>query len=380
MDLSSKNTKKVLFYISFTLILMWALDNIGGLIAILTRILSVLSPFLVGIGIAFLFNRPMIFIEDKLFNKGILKKVKDSWKRPLSYSITLFLFLLLIFVFLFLVIPELVVTIEDLGERIPLYIDSLEELAQDKTPEDFSLVKRLEAVDWDGLKEKLIHIVKDSWKGWAGNTFSFVSTVIGKLVTFGLAFVFSAYALLEKEKLIVQIKKLVLAYLPRKSAERVFHIGDLSNEAFIGFISGKLRESLVIVVLFFITMKILKFPYALMISMLIAILTLIPWIGAFIGFGLGFLLILVVDTKMAFWFIILFVALYQIEGNLIYHFVVGKASNLSSIWIFVAGIIGGSVGGLAGILLSIPIFSVLYTLLNESINRRLKAKGIKKIE
>lgn len=148
----------------------------------------------------------------------------------------------------------------------------------------------------------------------------------------------------------------------------------MSDEAFSGFVNGKLRESVVIIVLFFIVMQIFGFPYPLLISTMIGILTLIPWIGAFISFGLGFLLILVIKVKTSIWFIVLFTVLYQIEGNFIYPIVVGKASNLASIWIFVAGIIGGSIGGFAGIVLGIPIFSILFTLLKENVNHRLEKK------
>lgn len=158
------------------------------------------------------------------------------------------------------------------------------------------------------------------------------------------------------------------------------HIGHLANDAFSGFLNGKLREVFVLIGLFAATMKLLNFPYALTISVLIGTLTLIPWFGVFIGFTIGFLLILAVNVKLAFWFLVIFIVIYQIEGNLIYPIVVGQASGLSSIWIFVAGTLGAKIGGIAGLVLSIPIFSVIYALVSEATQRRLKQKNIKNID
>lgn len=142
------------------------------------------------------------------------------------------------------------------------------------------------------------------------------------------------------------------------------------------FFNGKLREAFVIIILFAVHMKIFQFPYALTISVLIGTLTLIPWFGIFIDFMIGFFLILAVEVKMALWFLVIFITIYQLEGNFIYPIVVGKDSGLSSIWIFVGGTLGAQVGGIVGLVLSIPIFSVVYALIADSVNRRLKRKEL----
>lgn len=374
MDYKPRSMKKLMVLITFGVVLIWFFYNLGKILGFAGDIIRILSPFIIGLGIAFLFNKPMMFIENKLFSN-----VKDSFRRPLSYSITLILFILLVFIILFLVIPELINTVEELGDEIPKYLLNLESFLQEKFKAKNRIIESAKSLDWSNLQSKSISFLEDSWKKWVKDSFSFASSLIGGLLTFGLAFVFSAYSLLEKEKLLFQSKKLILASFPRKISSKIFYIGKLFNEAFSGFISGKLRESLVIIVLFFTLMTLFKFPYPLLISIMIGVLTLIPWFGAFIGFFLGFILIFVIDRKMAFWFIVLFLALYQIEGNFIYPIVVGKASDLSSIWIFVAGVIGGSIGGLVGILLSIPIFSVLASLLSEWIDNRLDLKGISNI-
>ena len=201
-------------------------------------------------------------------------------------------------------------------------------------------------------------------------------SIVSGLIDLALAFVFSIYVLFQKEKLARQMKKLILALSPKKVAEKIFYIAELSNRTFSSFLHGQLLEAVILGSLFFIAMTIFRFPYPLMISVTIAVTSIIPIFGAFIGAFIGAFLLLVIDYKMAFWFIIMFLIIQQIEGNLIYPHVVGKAAGLPSIWILVAVTVGGSLMGVLGILLFIPIFSIVYTLLSEYVNNRLKEKKI----
>src|SRR5699024_3304457 len=215
MDLKSKEMKRALFLISFAIILMWVLDNFSMFLDIGSRILTILSPFIIGIIIAFLFNRPMEFIERYLFGeKGLFKNAKKGLKRPVSYSITLILFIVIIFIMLFMVIPELVDTVEDLGSNMPLYIEKVGGFFEGKVEGNTEIVEKIGELNWNKIQEDAISFLKRNSRDWLDSSFSFASSVVGSLFTFGLAFVFSAYVLLEKEKLILQTKKVILAYFP----------------------------------------------------------------------------------------------------------------------------------------------------------------------
>ena len=124
-------------------------------------------------------------------------------------------------------------------------------------------------------------------------------------------------------------------------------------------------------------MTILKMPYALLVGCLIAVTALIPIVGAFIGCAVGAFLILMVSPVQALFFLIMFLVLQQVEGNLIYPHVVGNSVGLPSIWVLAAVSIGGSLLGVMGMLIFIPLVSVLYTLFREFVYKRLKEKGIK---
>lgn len=379
MDLDSEFVKKALFLISFTIILIFILFNIVTVIDILGRFISIMSPFILGLVIAFIFNGPMRFIENKILgNKGIFKKLSPGLKRVISYLVTLIIVVFTFALISFIIIPELINTLQDLGSKSSIYIEKVQELITRIFEDNSQLVEwaNLVEFDWKQIQNNFIEFIKNGIIGVLESTLNISMTIVSGTVTFALAFVFSIYVLFQKEKLIRQMKKLILAICNKNVAEKIFYISSLSNRVFSSFLYGQVMEAIILGTLFFITMSIFNFPYALMISVTIAFTSIIPIFGAFVGAAIGVFLIIVIDAKMAFWFVILFLIIQQIEGNLIYPFVAGKASGLPSIWILVAVTVGGSLMGVLGILLFIPIFSILHTLLSEYVNARLRDKEI----
>jgi predicted PurR-regulated permease PerM len=208
------------------------------------------------------------------------------------------------------------------------------------------------------------------------STFSTAFSIFGGMIDFFLGFIFSIYILAEKEKLGSQIRKLMYAYLPEKVVSKILSVCSLSERTFSRFLSGQCLEAFILGSMFFIVMVIFQFPYALLISVLIGFTALIPIFGAFIGCVIGAFLILMVNPLTALLFILMFVILQQIEGNFIYPRVVGGSIGLPSMWVLVAVTVGGSTMGIAGMLIFIPMFSVLYTLLREAVNRRLVLRKV----
>lgn len=379
MELNSRSFKNVIFLISFAIILMFLLENIKELGDFFRRILSVISPFIIGASIAFIMNNPMMFIQRTFFGeKSPLGKIKKSLIRPLSYIITFVIFIATILIVLLIIIPELVTTIQELAIKLPDYWKNIQVIVVKKLIDNPQIIDWIDNIniDWVSIEQGVISFFHRSALDWVGNTFSFATSLLGNIVTFIIAFIFSIYILLQKETLARQLKKVILAFTSEKVTQKIFYIGNLSNQAFSNFISGQLLEAGIIGLLFLVAMVIFGFPYALMISLTIGVTALIPIVGAFIGCIIGAFLILVESPIKALWFVIMFLIIQQIEGNLIYPHVVGKASGLPSIWILVAVTVGGSLMGILGILLFIPIGSILYTLLRESVNYRLKIKKI----
>ena len=199
-------------------------------------------------------------------------------------------------------------------------------------------------------------------------------SIISGVASFFISFVFACYILVQKEKLGKQVKKLMRAFMPEDWNNIFLALGSVVNKSFTNFFTGQCLEAVILGLMFLITMAIFRLPYALLISVLIAFTALIPIFGAFIGCGVGALLIFMVSPMKALIFIIMFLVLQQIEGNFIYPHVVGNSVGLPSIWVLVAVSVGGSLMGLAGMLIFIPLTAVVYTMLRGIVNRRLGLK------
>ncbi len=377
MEMKTIPMKKAIFFIVFAIFIWWLFENFKFVGSGLNLLLEILAPFIIGLGIAFILNKPMSFIEEKLFaKKGLFKGKLSKYKRPISLSITLILFIFVIAVVLILVIPNLIEAGGQIAEKVPKYLENLQEYIKNSSIKYSEINNQIQKINFEDISNSLLSFIKGGFSNWIGTTFTVVSSAIGGFVSTGIGLVFAVYFLLQKEDLSISIKKLIYAVFPLKVSNRIIYIGKITRKSFSEFLTGQTLDALALGVLFFISMMIFSFPYALMISVIITFSALIPILGSFIGLVIGAFLIFVEDPTMAGFFIILFLVLQQIEGNLIYPKVVGKASGLSPVWILAAVTIGGSVMGILGIILFVPLFSVIQKLLKEYTDRKLKEKNI----
>lgn len=382
MELNKKNIKKILAIISFAIVLYWGLQNLSEVTGFISTMLGFVSPFIMGLCIAFIINVPMKVIEKRLFSFKAMStsKVIQVLKRPLSMVLTIILIAAIIIIVFFLIIPELVNTISIINRGIPSFMVQVQEWLNtfaSEHPEITSWVTAQE-LDWKSISDKIFNFLRNGATSILGSTFNIATSVFSVVFNFILGFVFAIYVLFQKEQLIQQTKRVLYAYLPEPRADKVVSISTLSNRIFSNFLTGQGTEAVILGVLFFIGMSIFQFPYALMISVLIGFTSLIPLVGAFIGCTVGAFLILVTDPMKALWFIVFFLVLQQIEGNLIYPRVVGNSIGLPGIWVLVAVAVGGSMYGIIGMLLGVPLSSIMYALLRESVGIKLEAKRISK--
>lgn len=380
MDLNKENMKKIRSLIFFTALVFIALWNYRVLYRGVQFLGHVIFPFALGGAIAFVLNVPMRFLEEKMFHNTKLGKKKWGQKmaRPLSFILTVLLVVGIIGIVVFVVVPELGNTILNIGKTLQEFIPQVQEWAVklfDDNPELVAQIQRLE-FEWDKILGSLMDFLKNGAGSVLDTTFAAAKSIVSGVSTFFIAFVFSCYVLLQKEKLSVQVRKLMYAFLPHDWTEILIALGSVTYKTFSNFLTGQCLEAVILGCMFFIAMTIFRLPYALLIAVLIAFTALIPIFGAFIGCGIGALLIFMVSPMQALIFVIMFLVLQQIEGNFIYPHVVGNSVGLPSIWVLVAVSMGASLMGIVGMLIFIPIVSVVYTLLRGIVNRRLKEKKI----
>ena len=379
MDLNKENMRKIKELIVFTIVILIALWKYTLVVDFLGFILNIIFPFLLGGAIAFILNVPMSFLESKIFgNKNIEGRPAQKFARPCSLTLTILGVIDIIALVMFVVIPQLGSTFVGLGKTIqdftPVAMAWIEELFHNNQEimallEDFNM-------DWDKILDGFAAFFKNGAGSVLDTTMSAAKSIISSVTTFFIAFVFSCYILLQKEKLRVQVQKIFYAYLPKKIVEKVLDICSLTYRTFASFLAGQCVEALILGMMFLVTMWILRLPYALLVGVLIAFTALIPIFGAFIGCIVGAFLILMVNPIKAITFVAMFLVLQQVEGNLIYPKVVGNSVGLPSIWVLAAVSIGGSLMGVVGMLVFIPLVSVIYILFRGDVYKRLEKKGI----
>lgn len=361
--------------IAFGILLYCGMEHFDVVIGAVDFVLGIVMPFLVGGAIAFVINVPMKSIERHLFAKnGKLAK----WRRPVAYLLTLALVIGIITLALVVVIPELGNTISMIVQQVPVAVKAVQKWLTDLPDSYPALAPAVTElnIDWSSLADSIVTFVQNFAAGVVSSGVGIFSGIVSGVVTFVIAFTFSIYVLFQKERLARQAKQILYAVFPEKATEKILSVAALSNQVFSSFLSGQCVEAVILGTLFVITMSILGMPYAMLTGIVIAITALIPIFGAFIGCVIGMLLIVMVDPVQAVWFLVLFLVLQQIEGNLIYPHVVGSSVGLPSIWVLVAVTVGGNMFGILGILVFIPLCSVLYALFAMFVKKRLREREI----
>lgn len=380
MELNQENIRKIKEIILFTAVIIVCLWKYETVLDILFFLLNILTPFILGGAIAFVLNVPMNFVQRHLFDEERIKKSKVLQKlaRPVSMILVLIAVFGIVAIVMFILIPQLGETFANLGRSIQAFIPQIQEWAArlfNDNKEIMDMVNNLE-FDWNRIMDTGINFFKNGAGSVVNSTITAAKSIVSGLTTFFIAFVFAIYILLQKEKLGVQAKKVLFAFVRRGRAEATVEVLSLTYNTFSSFLTGQCVEAVILGSMFAVSMTILKLPYALLVGVLIAFTALIPIFGAFIGCGVGAFLIFMVDPMKALIFVVLFLVLQQIEGNLIYPHVVGNSVGLPSIWVLAAVSIGGSLMGVVGMLIFIPIVSVVYALFREIVYLKLKKNQI----
>ena len=384
VELNKENIKKIRWLIAFAVILYVGVQHLDVVLKYVNVLWGLLLPFVIGGAMAFVLNVPMAFIERHLFGKarekeGKAGKAANRLARPVSLVLSIVLVVLVVLVVVLVVAPELGRTLVSVVKKVEEDIPLLQKWLTDTFQSDSEIVKWASTIEIDPQKsiDSIISVLKNGADNLVSSTITVTMGLVSMAVNFAIGFVFACYVLLQKERLGKQVLKAAYAILPVKIVEYLGHVCTLASKVFASFITGQCIEAVILGSMFFVSMTIGRFPYAMLIGVLISFTALIPVFGGIIGCWVGFFLILMVSPLKAFTFLALFVILQQIEGNLIYPHVVGNSVGLPAIWVLVAVTLGGNLMGIVGMLIFIPLVSVLYTLFREWVYERLDKKKVK---
>ena len=381
MSQNRRSNKEIMLLIIFTAVVCLGVLNFSALVELVKNFIGMIKPFLTGAGIAFVLNIPMKFTEEKWLSR-MPEKLQKS-KRTIGIVLSLLFFAAVIGFVIVSVIPQMGRTLNQLAQKIPVFFNNVftqAEIILADNPQALEFLNELEydKVNWNGFLSKAAAFLKSGVGSILTSTVSVAGNVFGSIINGIISFIFAIYVLSQKEKLKDQAYRLVKAYFKDKTQKKIVYVIKLLYRNFSKFFTGQCVEAVILGTLFVIAMTIFRMPYAFMIGVLIAFTALIPLVGAFIGCFIGAFFILVDTPIKALWFIVMFLVIQQIEGNLIYPKVVGNSVGLPSLWVLVAVTLGSSMMGVLGMLIFIPLFSTVYTLLKEDVNKRNsnKAKAV----
>lgn len=375
MEIKINNKRTIVELIVIAVLLFWAVNHFEVVRSVFRYGMGILAPVIAGCGIAFVLNVPMRAIE-RLLGKN--RKIPGKFVRVMAVVLTL-LAAALVLTFVFAaIIPEMVRMVSVLNKGIPKLFDKTNVLWQELMEQYPAITTYFSDIEfnWSKVVESVVEFLRNGVSNIVASTWGVATSVIGAVSSVVIGFIIALYILLRKETLCRQTKKVLYAYLPEEVVKNMLRIAKLANRTFSGFISSQCMEAVIFGCLTYVAMLIFRFPYASSVSVFMGFTALIPVVGAFVGTGLGALLILVENPIRAVWFVIMIMILQQFDNNLIYPRVVGTSVGLPGMWVLIAVTLGGSLMGVAGMLIFVPLVSVLYQLFSENINAQLKKKKI----
>ena len=371
MELNSKNIKKILLIIFFGALIFTVFQNLSAVAFGITKVVSTFSPIIAALCIAFVLNILLTALETKVFAfmGRSKKKFLVKLKRPLCLVLTYLIALGIVSLIILVIIPDVIDTISYLAEKMPGFVLEVKNWTE-------NLLNRFNieqanlpdiTINWKSAANTVIGWISGSSEKIVDSAVNITTSVFSGVFDTLFSFVISIYVLAQKEKIGGFVKRMLNAFLKPKTTGFIYHISTKTHDLFSRFIGGQLTEALILGVLCFVGMSIFRFPNALIISVLVSATSLVPIVGSTIGAVIGFLLIVITNPLKAVFFVVFLIALQQLEGNLIYPRIVGKAVGLPGVLVVSAVLVGGNIGGVFGTLIAVPIVAVLYALLREMI-------------
>lgn len=376
MEFNRKNVRIILLIIAFAVVLYTAAQNLASVYGAVKTVWNVFGVVISGLAMAFVLNVPLKLFEDRVFygmsedRRPLVRRLR----RAVSLVCALVVSLGVIVILIAVVLPQLTQTVTEVAARLPEYISAVVNWINEflaKFDIEIEALKEF-TVDWEKVFKDLSTYLKE---GNVINTATDVGTAAASTVmnTF-LGLVVAVYVLAQKERIGRFARRCIDAFLPKRASSAISRVASMASETFSSFVAGQLADSCILGILCYICMLIFRFPYPEVISVVIGVTSLVPMVGSFIGEVIGALLILIVSPLKALLFVIMVLAIQQVDGAFIYPRIVGKSVGLPGVAVFCAVIVGGNIAGVLGAVMGVPVCAVLYALLKEAVASRLEGR------
>lgn len=364
-----------LLVICTSILFYFFIVNIGNIFDGIRSIIKILNPIILGLCFAYLFN-PLLDNIEKIVKKYVKSlKNKKYWLRTISMIITYLFIIILIVLFLYILMPQLASTLNYVFDSFPGYIDKLK-LNIDNVPNK-NYIKSIFISKVLSYTEQFFNHTYTLLSNTLPQIYDIAKNITVTIMNIVIGLVVSVYVLANKEMYFFQVRKFLRATCSKKTVGIVLEMGRSIHIVFSSFITGKIVNSLLIGIICFIGMTMFKFPFSVLISVLVGVTNVIPYFGPFIGAIPSILLIMVVDPVKGLFFAIFIFVLQQFDGNYLGPKILGETTGLSPFWVIFSIILFGGLFGVIGMFVGVPIFAIIYSLIKCFINELIDDKNKK---
>ncbi len=377
------NKNQILLW-TYVVVLASILINYKFFITLISDVLYLLQPLFFAVGIAFVLNIPMSFIEKQI--KKWIKKGTLLYRavRPVAIILTLIFTLIILYLLLIIIVPKVSQSLQlvftHFGDLVNSSINSINgifiDFNIDFRLQDIAAIKEIQNLSWNDIFDRALIVLSGVADGVISNAVAFTNSFL----QWFLAFCLSLYLLGGKEGFIYQTRKVIISFFSISRSEKIFEIGKSANMIFTKFVGGQLVDCAIKGIMFYFVFKILNFPLPELNAAIITVCSIVPVFGPMFAMVIDFILIFAFDPVAALWFIVIFQVLSNLESQIIYPRIVGKSIGLPGIWVLLSIFILGGMWGVTGMILAVPITALVYSLFTEFINSRLKKKDIRIVE
>ena len=374
-----KYIMKYIGLITLIVLVVWNWNSIMGLVG---SIYKTLGPIINGAIFAYILNLLMVRYERLLTKLQVKMPLIKELKRPVSMLLSLLTFVLAVIMILVLVLPQLSTAISRFIEVIPSVSTWLQKAIEEYDayfPQLQTLMSQLN-INWGSLIQQSMTVLNSLSSNFLNITFTTITGVASNTINSILSLMVALYILGSKERLLLQSKRVIMAYLKPSHAQTLLDIIRLMNESFTNFFVGMTLEGIILGSLVTVAASIFNLPYAGMLGVIAGVMALIPIIGGYISAAVGTLMLLAVSPSQALFYLAMVIIIMQLEGNLIYPRVVGGSIGLPGLWVLVAFTVGGGLMGISGMILGIPLAATLYKLLGRDVLMREKRQTLTILE
>lgn len=357
-----------------SMVFYFGITKFSSVSSIFSTFSAIMRPFVLGFALAYIFNFILVFYEDELINKIAKNEMKFKVKRAISLILTYITVFLVIALFLKFILPQV-------ASSLSILLTDFPKITEGAYKSYSGIISEL------NMSPEARHIFDSKASEMAKKTVEFGTNlmpyfaniflnVVKSIWNTVLGVIISIYILADKEGFFAMSKKFSMAIFPLEVSEKMIYITRLSNQIFGRFIAGKILDSTIIAAITFIVLSITKMPYTVLITFIIGVTNIIPFFGPFIGAIPSVMIVMLVDPIKALWLIIIIFIIQQLDGNVIGPKILGDSIGISSFWILFSLLIAGKFFGIVGMIIGVPLFAVIYTLVTEVVNVKLRDKGL----